>query len=46
MAKVLRGEPVGRIEIETFDDDVPRTAANFRAICTGSIFFTQLTSNF
>lgn len=31
----LRGDACGRIEIETFDDLVPKTAANFRAICSG-----------
>lgn len=30
-----RGKPLGRLEIETFDDVVPRTAANFRALCCG-----------
>ncbi|KLT40675.1 hypothetical protein CC85DRAFT_308867 [Cutaneotrichosporon oleaginosum] len=27
--------PVGRIEMELFDEVVPRTAANFRALCDG-----------
>jgi cyclophilin family peptidyl-prolyl cis-trans isomerase len=37
-ASSARGEPLGRIEIETFDDVVPRTAANFRALCSaGSV---------
>jgi len=32
----LRGEPLGRITFETFDDEVPRTAKNFRALCVGA----------
>jgi Cyclophilin type peptidyl-prolyl cis-trans isomerase/CLD len=27
--------PVGRIEIELYDGIVPRTAKNFRMLCTG-----------
>ena len=28
------GEDLGRVEIELFDDLVPRTAENFRQLCT------------
>ena len=31
----LAGEPLGRIKMELFASDVPRTAENFRQFCTG-----------
>jgi peptidyl-prolyl isomerase H (cyclophilin H) len=31
----LGGEPLGRIQMELFQDIVPRTAENFRQFCTG-----------
>lgn len=32
----VEGEPLGRVVFELFDHIVPKTTANFRALCTGA----------
>lgn len=36
----IDSEPVGRMEFELFQKDLPKTCENFRALCTGEKFST------
>ncbi|EGG03710.1 uncharacterized protein MELLADRAFT_89962 [Melampsora larici-populina 98AG31] len=40
------GKPLGRIEFELYDSDVPKTARNFRELCTGQNDYGYLNSIF